>query len=99
MANEVGKRYKCQKCGAEFIVTRGGKGELYCCSQQMQIKKQASNIFRIKREEYTMAQLGKRYRCEACNTEILCTKVGEGNPVCCDKEMKILEPKPLPSSD
>jgi hypothetical protein len=39
MANEVGKRYKCQKCGAEFIVTRGGKGELYCCSQQMEIKK------------------------------------------------------------
>ena len=39
MANEVGKRYKCQKCGAEFIVTRGGKGELYCCGQQMEIKK------------------------------------------------------------
>jgi len=46
-----------------------------------------------------MSQLGKRYRCEKCSTEILCTKVGEGNPVCCDKEMQVQEPKPLPSSD
>ena len=26
MANQVGKRYKCAKCGAEVIVTRGGNG-------------------------------------------------------------------------
>ena len=32
-------------------------------------------------------------------TEVLCTKAGEGKPVCCDKEMQIQEPKPLPSSD
>lgn len=46
-----------------------------------------------------MSQLGKRYRCEECGTEILCTKVGEGNPVCCSKEMAAQEPRPLPSSD
>lgn len=39
MANEVGKRYVCKKCGAEFIVTRGGKGTLCCCSQPMELKK------------------------------------------------------------
>ena len=39
MANEVGKRYICKKCGAEFIVTRGGKGELNCCGQKMELKK------------------------------------------------------------
>ena len=39
MANEVGKRYVCKKCGAEFIVTRAGKGNLYCCGQPMEIKK------------------------------------------------------------
>ena len=38
MANEVGKRYVCKKCGAEFIVTRGGKGELHCCGQPMEKK-------------------------------------------------------------
>jgi hypothetical protein len=46
-----------------------------------------------------MAQLGKRYQCEACATEVLCTKAGEGKPQCCGKEMNLKEPKPLPSSD
>lgn len=39
MANQVGKRYICKKCGLEIIVTRGGEGTLYCCGQQMEIKK------------------------------------------------------------
>jgi hypothetical protein len=46
-----------------------------------------------------MSQPGKRYCCPACGTEILCTKAGEGQIVCCDKEMEIQEPKPVPSSD
>jgi desulfoferrodoxin-like iron-binding protein len=39
MANEVGKRYVCANCGSEFIVTKGGEGQLVCCSQPMEIKK------------------------------------------------------------
>ena len=27
----TGKRYRCTTCGAEFIVTRGGEGELRGC--------------------------------------------------------------------
>ena len=46
-----------------------------------------------------MNQLGKRFRCEVCGTEVLCTKAGDGIVVCCDKEMIIQEPRPLPSSD
>jgi len=46
-----------------------------------------------------MTQLGKRYRCEICGSEALCTKVGEGSLVCCGKEMEEQEPRPLPSSD
>lgn len=46
-----------------------------------------------------MSKLGKRYRCETCGTETLCTKAGEGNLECCEKEMIIQEPKPIPSSD
>jgi desulfoferrodoxin-like iron-binding protein len=38
MATQVGKRYVCKKCGAEFIVTRAGKGELYCCGEPMELK-------------------------------------------------------------
>ncbi len=38
MANVVGKRYQCTKCGSEMIVTKGGDGELQCCQQPMQLK-------------------------------------------------------------
>lgn len=46
-----------------------------------------------------MALLGKRYTCQACGSQILCTKAGEGDPNCCDKPMEVQEPKTLPSSD
>ncbi|MBN1256026.1 MAG: desulforedoxin [Deltaproteobacteria bacterium] len=46
-----------------------------------------------------MSQLGKRYRCEVCGTEALCTKAGDGTLECHDQEMKLQEPKPVPSSD
>jgi len=35
LANEMGKRYMCEKCGSEFIVTKAGDGELTCCGQPM----------------------------------------------------------------
>ncbi len=44
-------------------------------------------------------QLGKRHYCELCEKEILITKAGEGKIECCGKEMKVREPRPLPSSD
>ena len=46
-----------------------------------------------------MPQLGKRFYCEECGTEILCTKAGDGQPSCCGKEMPLKEAKKLPSSD
>jgi desulfoferrodoxin-like iron-binding protein len=39
MANQVGKRYMCTKCGAEVIITRGGEGQITCCGQPMEVKK------------------------------------------------------------
>jgi desulfoferrodoxin-like iron-binding protein len=39
MANQIGKRYRCTKCGAEFIVTRGGDGTIHCCGKPMELKK------------------------------------------------------------
>ena len=44
-------------------------------------------------------QLGKRYVCDSCGTEILCNKPGSGSIACCDHDMKVKEAKPLPSSD
>lgn len=46
-----------------------------------------------------MAQLGKRYECETCGAQVLCSKAGEGTPQCCNQEMSIQKPKELPSSD
>lgn len=39
MANQTGKRYICTKCGAEYMVTRGGQGTISCCGQPMEQKK------------------------------------------------------------
>jgi DNA-directed RNA polymerase subunit RPC12/RpoP len=39
MANQIGKRYVCQKCGSEFIATRSGDGTINCCGQPMELKK------------------------------------------------------------
>ena len=44
-------------------------------------------------------QLGKRYRCPNCGTEILCTKAGEGVVTCCGQEVEIQQPRQVPSSD
>ena len=44
-------------------------------------------------------QLGKRYLCEQCGTEVLCNKAGGGALVCCDGEMKLKEAKAVPASD
>lgn len=45
------------------------------------------------------AELGKRYSCEQCGTEVLCTKAGDGAPHCCDREMQLKQPRPLASAD
>ena len=38
MANQMGKRYICQTCKAEFIVTKGGNGTMSCCGVPMELK-------------------------------------------------------------
>jgi len=38
MANQIGKKYICKKCGSEFIVTKPEKGTLTCCGQPMVLK-------------------------------------------------------------
>ncbi len=45
------------------------------------------------------SQLGKRYKCLVCGTEILCVKAGEGVMICCGQEMEVQEPRTIPSSD
>lgn len=45
MALKVGKRYKCESCGTEVLVTKPSPGDLACCSAvmaQLEPKKTAS---------------------------------------------------------
>jgi desulfoferrodoxin-like iron-binding protein len=35
MGTQAGKRYKCEKCGSEVLVTKPGNGTLKCCGQEM----------------------------------------------------------------
>ena len=44
-------------------------------------------------------QLGKRFRCDVCGTEVLCVKAGEGTVQCDGQDMELQQPRPLPSSD
>ncbi len=44
-------------------------------------------------------QLGKRFQCEACGSEVLCIKPGDGAVECCDAAMQLMQPKVLPSAD
>ena len=38
MGNDSGKRLKCEVCGLEVVVTKGGDGQVQCCGQPMKPK-------------------------------------------------------------
>lgn len=46
-----------------------------------------------------MNLIGKRYECEVCGAEVLCTRPGDGEVTCCRVAMRIKAAKPLPASD
>lgn len=46
-----------------------------------------------------MNQVGKRFKCAECGSEVLVTKGGEGQLRCCDAAMEILSPKQSASAD
>ncbi len=44
-------------------------------------------------------QIGKRYRCEGCSTEVLVTKPSDTALACCGADMALVEPKKTASAD
>ena len=44
-------------------------------------------------------QVGKRYECSHCGTQLMCVKSGPGHFECHDAPMSLVGAKPLPSSD
>ncbi len=35
MANQLGKRYKCETCGTEALCLKAGDGTVHCCGVPM----------------------------------------------------------------
>lgn len=44
-------------------------------------------------------QVGKRYFCATCDTEVICVKPGQGPIVCDGEPMQLRAAKPLPATD
>ncbi len=44
-------------------------------------------------------QLGKRYECEDCGTQVLATKASDAAITCCDKDMELQGQRRVPSAD
>ena len=38
MANQLGKRYTCSKCGSSVLCTKTGEGVINCCEIEMEIQ-------------------------------------------------------------
>ena len=38
MANQLGKRYACAKCGTSILCTRTGEGVVVCCDEEMELQ-------------------------------------------------------------
>lgn len=43
MSTRVGKIYFCPVCGNEIEFKRDGGGQIFCCNQEMRIKKEGFN--------------------------------------------------------
>ena len=50
-------------------------------------------------QETSSNELGKRYECATCGTELMCTKRSEGRFQCHGAPMQMKAVNPLPSSD
>ena len=83
MPAETGKRFECAAHGAQYMITRGGEGELSCAEAA----------------DGEADQLGKRYQDEATGVMVLCTKAGAARIHCTGEPMRMLARKTLPSSD
>ena len=83
MPAEMGKRFECPDLGAQYMVTRGGDGELSC----------------VAAGEGEANLLGKRYQDAKTSVTVLCIRAGTSRVCCDGAPMELLAAKTLPSSD
>ncbi len=83
MPAETGKRFECPDAGAQYMVTRGGEGELSC----------------VAAGEDEADRLGKRYQDAKSGVTVLCIRAGTSRVCYDGTPMELLATKTLPSSD
>jgi hypothetical protein len=99
MATQVGKRY-VSPGGAEFIVTKGGPGELSDGEVGLVLKDAAQPAPAVvARPDAPQVQLGKRYKAADGAVELLVIKPGACDLRYNGEPMELMQPKVLPSAD
>ena len=99
MTASVGKRYVAPS-GAEVIVTKGGAGALSDGEVALMLKDEApANAADASGRTEPLVQLGKRYKSEDGEVELLVIKPGVYDLRYNGASMEILQPKVLPSAD
>ena len=83
MQAEMGKRFECAELSAQYMITRGGEGELSCAEAA----------------QGEADQLGKRYQDAASGVTVLCIRAGRSRVCLSGTPMERLAAKTLPSSD
>lgn len=98
-AAQTGKRYVVPGGVAEFIVTKGGTGELRCADAPMQMRGSEDAAAAVDTTGMEAVQLGKRYKDEQTGIEVLVVKPGPCALNVDGRAMELLQPKVLPSAD
>ncbi len=97
MANLLAKRYICTVCGGEYLIINEGPGSMKCCGQVMELKEN-KEYGPFEENEYIdedSALLGRKYRCEKCGVESVCSVPGKKVPECCGEKMSVIGPKKI----
>jgi hypothetical protein len=98
-AAQTGKRYIVPGGVAEFIVTKGGAGELRCGDAAMQMRGAEEAGVTVSTDGMAAVQLGKRYKDEQTGIEVLVVKPGPCDINVDGRAMELMQPKVLPSAD
>jgi hypothetical protein len=98
-AAQTGKRYFVPGGVAEFIVTKGGAGELRCGPAAMQMRGTEDSGVSVDTSGMDPVALGKRYKDEGTGIEVLVVKAGPCAINVDGRTMDLLQPKVLPSAD
>jgi hypothetical protein len=98
MPANVGKRY-VSLSGAEVIVTKGGAGDLSDGEVALSLKEEAPAATDASGRTEPTIELGKRYKSEDGEVELLVIKAGVCDLRYNGAPMEVLQPKILPSAD